>query len=166
MLHACFGFLRGAWSGPMFPQGLSDGQVVWQQFAPWAISPPREVPTWMPTRTQLDLSALFKGFTERWSDPAWRGPLTTAVWWLVEANARAARIETRIILAQVALELLAWVHVVETQHLHSRNDFKRLTAAGRLRALLQLRAFHSRYPITWMACRALLTRMPSTALES
>jgi hypothetical protein len=91
----------------------------------------------MPQRTPLDLSAMFAGFSRRWNDEAWRRPLRTAVWWLVEANARETATESKIILAQVALELLAWVHVVETQQLHARYDFKRLSAAGRMRALLQ-----------------------------
>jgi hypothetical protein len=138
MLRLWFAFLRGAWSGLLFPQGLTQEEVTWRQLAPWIVSPSKDVPTWMPTRTPLDLAALFKGFSKRWGEDAWRSPLTTAIWWLVEANAPETRVHTRVILAQVALELLAWVHVVETQHLHSRHDFRRLTAAGRLRALLQV----------------------------
>ena len=94
-------------------------------------------PTWMPSRTRIDLSRMFRGFSERWHDEAWQKPLTTAIWWLIESNARETRLESGIILSQVALELLAWVHVVETQRLHSRADFKKLSAAGRVRALLQ-----------------------------
>lgn len=137
LLHHWFGLLRAAWSGPVFPQGLRDGQVVWRQYASWILSPSREVSTWMPTRTPIDLSQMFSGFRERWSDEAWQKPLSTAIWWLVESNARETRLESSIILSQVALELLAWVHVVETQRLHSRADFKKLSAAGRIRALLQ-----------------------------
>jgi len=57
--------------------------------------------------------------------------------WLVEANSPNAVSETRIVLAQIALELLAWVYAVETRPLHSRTDFNRLSAAGRIRILLQ-----------------------------
>lgn len=138
LLHHWFGFLRGAWSGPLFPEGLCAGKVVWRQYAPWIHSPSREVPTWLPLRTPIELSELFRGFLRRWRDEAWQKPLTTAIWWLVESNARATRLESAIILSQVALELLAWVHVVETQRLHSRSDFKKLSAAGRMRALLQV----------------------------
>jgi hypothetical protein len=137
MLRMWFGFLRGAWSGPLFPQGLMNGEVVWRQFASWRLGDSREVGTWMPQRKSLDLSMMFTGFLRRWNDAAWQGPLRSAVSWLVEANSPAAALESRIILSQVALELLAWVELVETQQLHSRTDFKRLSAAGRIRVLLQ-----------------------------
>jgi hypothetical protein len=37
MLHFWCGLLRGAWAGPVFPQGLQAGEVVWQQFARWKV---------------------------------------------------------------------------------------------------------------------------------
>jgi hypothetical protein len=137
MLHIWFGLLRGAWSGPLFPQGLVDSEVVWRQFAAWNLGDSREVRTWLPQRKPLDLSMLFAGFVQRWNDAAWKGPLSSSVSWYVEANSPGTTQESRIILSQVALELLAWVHLVETQQLHSRSDFKRLSAAGRIRVLLQ-----------------------------
>lgn len=136
MLHFWFGLLRGAWSGPLFPEGLVDGKVIWRHFAPWKLEESREVTTWMPRRKPLDLSALFSGFVQRWSDPAWRGPLKSSISWFVEANSSRTALESKIVLSQVALELLAWVHVVETQGLHRRADFKDLFAADRIRALL------------------------------
>lgn len=137
MLHFWFGFLRGAWAGPLFPRGYSGGAEVWQHLTTWNIAANRDVPTWLPQRTPVNLSSAFLGFTRRWSDVAWQNPLETAIAWLVEANSPHAASETRIVLAQVALELLAWVHVVETQSLHSRTDFNRISAAGRIRVLLQ-----------------------------
>jgi len=137
MLHTWFGLLRGAWSGPLFPQGLVAGEVVWRQFASWNLGDSREVSTWLPRRKPLDLSRMFAGFVQRWNDAAWKGPLRSSVSWFVEANSPGTTHESRIILSQVALELLAWVRLVETQKLHSRSDFNRLSAAGRIRVLLQ-----------------------------
>ena len=136
MLHFWFGLLRGAWAGPVFPQGVVDGEVVWRQFAPWKLGESRQVTTWFPERTPLDLADLFSGFVHRWNDSAWQGPLISAISWFVEANSSRSALESKIVLTQVALDLLAWVHLVETQRLHSRADFKRLSAAGRIRALL------------------------------
>jgi len=143
LLHFWFGFLRGAWTGPVFVEGVGErDEIVWRQFARWKLSETREMPGWFPERTPTDLSPLFSGFTARWNDPAWNRPLIAAISWLVEANSSRSALESRIVLAQVALDLLAWVHVVETQRLHSRADFKRLSAAGRIRALLH----HIRVP--------------------
>ncbi|HXH81375.1 MAG TPA: hypothetical protein VNN07_00435 [Candidatus Tectomicrobia bacterium] len=146
MLHLWFGFLRGAWAGPVFPQGLTGSTAVWRQFAAWRIGESPATATWFPRRTPLDLSSAFRGFSHRWNDPAWQDALNSAVSWFVEANSPGAVPETRIVLAQIALELLAWVHVVETRSLHSRTDFTRLSAAGRIRILLQQLGIPSSVP--------------------
>jgi hypothetical protein len=137
MLHLWFGLLRGAWAGPVFPRGLVDNKEVWRYFKRWNISESQEVPTWLPMQTPLDLSALFAGFLILWRTPVWREPLRSAISWFIAANSSRIGRDTSVILSQVALELLAWVHVVESQHLHSWADFKDLSAAGRIRILLQ-----------------------------
>lgn len=137
LLHLFFGFLRGAWSGPVFPQGFCGDEKTWEQFASWRVVEARESKTWLPQRNPLELDALFGGFAERYSDTAWRSTLVRTVSWYVEANSPLTPSETTLVLGQVALELLAWVEIVETRRLHSRNDFKRLSAAGRMRSLLQ-----------------------------
>ena len=144
MLHFWFGFLRGAWAGPVFPQGLTDGEIVWRHYAPWKLSENQAVKTWLPERTPIDhdLTNLFSGFINRWRDPAWQDPLRLAISWLVEANSPRCALEVKTVLSQVALELLAWVHLVETQRLHSRADFNKISAAGRIRSLLH----HIRVP--------------------
>jgi hypothetical protein len=137
MLRFWFGLLGGAWSGPLFPEGLVNGAAVWREFAPWKLGDSREVKTWLPQRKPLDLNAMFSGFLKLWHDPEWQGPLKHSVSWLLEANSPGTALESTIILAQVALELLAWVQLVEARQVHSRTDFRHLSAAGRMRALLQ-----------------------------
>jgi hypothetical protein len=137
MLQMWFGFLRGAWAGPLFPEGIADGnRVVWKQFPGLRIEESLVARTWMPDRRRLDLNPLFAGFVQHWCDRRWRKPMITAVSLLVEANGRKLASEAKVTLAQVALELLAWVHLVETSRMHSRRDFKGLSAAGRIRTLL------------------------------
>jgi len=138
VLHLFFGFLRGAWSGPVFPQGFTEHQKNWEEFAAWKVSEARKVPTWLPQRNPLDLNRLFSGFVERQSDPAWQSPLRTALSWYIEANSSGTTHETRLVLGQVALELLAWVELVETRQIHSRSAFKSLPAADKVRSLLHL----------------------------
>jgi hypothetical protein len=137
VLHLFFGFLRGAWSGPVFPQGFTEHQKSWEQFAGWKVSEARSVPTWLPQLNPLDLNRLFAGFVERYSDTGWRSPIMRALRWYVEANSSGTAHVTRLVLGQVALELLAWVELVETRQLRSRSNFSRLSAAGRIRLLLQ-----------------------------
>jgi hypothetical protein len=142
MLHRYFGLVRGAWAGPTFVQGLREGKKTWEQFGAPILRETNEVSTWLPQTNRLDLNSLFRGFAEKWLDPAWQQTLLTAVSWYVEANSSRAYPETRIVLGQVVLELLAWVEIVECRRLHSFNDFDHLTAAGRIRTLLH----HLRIP--------------------
>ena len=137
MLHFWFGLLRGAWAGPLFPQGLTQGAVVWSQFAHWKLGESQKVPTWLPECSPLDIGDLFSGFALRWSESAWQGPLKSAISWFVEANSSRTALESKIVLAHVALELLAWVHLVDTQKLHRRRVFKNLPASKKIRLLLQ-----------------------------
>ncbi len=146
MLHAWFALLRGAQSGPLFSQGIQGGAVVFREIAYTRISESRKVDTWMPELSPLDLSALFDGFSRKWHDEVWRRPLTSALWWLREANAPDAPAQSRIILSQVALELLSWVHIVETKRLCSRSGFDGLSAADRIRYLLQSLAIPTDVP--------------------
>jgi hypothetical protein len=136
MLHLFFGFLRGAWSGPIFPQGFTSDQKTWEQLASWRLSETRELSTWLPQASPLELNQLFAGFLEKCSDSSWQSPLRTVVGWYVQANSTAALNEAKLIIAQVALELIAWVEIVERRRLHSRSDFDKLSAAGRIRSLL------------------------------
>jgi hypothetical protein len=136
MLHFWFGFLRGAWTGPLLPRGVVAGVPTWRQFAPSKLRESRDVRSWLPASSPLNLDDLFVGFCTRWNDKSWRSPLISSIAWLVEANAPGTALESRIVLGQVAIDLLSWVHLVETRRMHSRSDFKRLSAAGRIRALL------------------------------
>jgi len=137
MLHFWFGLLRGAWAGPLFPQGINDDQtIVWRQFDNGRLRESRQVATWLPERAPLDLSKAFHGFVQRWNEDVWRDSLVTSISWFVEANAIGTANESRVVLAQVALELLSWVLLVEEQRLCHPGDFEKISAAGRIRALL------------------------------
>lgn len=82
------------------------------------------------------MPALFPGFMKRWHQPLWNDALRRSIWWYISGNLQAGGIDGGIILAQVALELLAWVMLVEDGHVVSRRGFEDLPAADKLRLLL------------------------------
>jgi hypothetical protein len=137
MLRLFFGFLRGAWTGPVFQKGYAGTARSWEQFGCWRIDEPREVPTWLPQRSPLDLTDLFVDYLALWSEPFWKHRLRTVVSWLIAANASRIATETRIILAQVALEHLAWTELVDIRKDYGRREFKRATMEVRMRRLLE-----------------------------
>jgi hypothetical protein len=64
LLGFWFGFLRGAWAGPLFPQGIRAGEVVWRQFAAWRLRESRRITTWIPKHNSLDLASTFSRFAQ------------------------------------------------------------------------------------------------------
>ena len=69
MLHFWFGFLRGAWCGPVFPQGVQGNHVVWRYFAPWKLSEPRRVASWLPLEHSPQLSGTVSGVHREMAGP-------------------------------------------------------------------------------------------------
>jgi hypothetical protein len=137
-------FLRGAWSGPILPQGFAGSDLVWQQFANWRIDEPRKAATWLPELSPLDLTELFDNFRSSCESAVWSEPLRTALHWYLSANSSRAPRESQIVLSQIALELLANLELVEILGTSKPKPFAELAAAERIRRILN----HLRIPIT------------------
>lgn len=68
------------------------------------------------------LADVFAGFMKLWTNELWRTPLTHALYWYLGACDRRTGIgvDTGIILAQTALEGLAWTYCVQDRKMVSR----------------------------------------------
>ncbi|HPS77082.1 MAG TPA: hypothetical protein PLS53_02900 [Thermoanaerobaculaceae bacterium] len=86
------------------------------------------------------LSEVFPGFMALWTNALWREPLRRAIYFYLAANDRGVDmgVDTAIIPAQVALEVLAWTYCVLDRRLVSGSKFqpRGLGAAEKLRLLL------------------------------
>jgi hypothetical protein len=131
-------FARGAWCGPMLflhrdaaEQTLREDWRV-PKTDPWSSSS-----TWFDEMHADSLQAVFNEVFGLWSDSTWRDTLTLAISMFVDAN-RNASPEVSLLTSQAALELLAWVILVEKGPL-SRRSFEAIPgrAAGRIGALLR-----------------------------
>jgi hypothetical protein len=78
------------------------------------------------------LAEVFPGFLSWWKD--WGASEKIALYWYLEANYNLLT-EQNIILVQVALELIAWVLIVEKDKTVSKNGFDKLPASDKLRIL-------------------------------
>ncbi len=141
-LHYFLSFALGRWAGPALPIGFDvTGHRVYEE---WGI---RMVASgaWNGSYSCLDehhgelLSQVFPGFLALWENPVWRTPLAHALYWYLGSCTRGTGIgvDTGIILAQTALELLAWTHCVIDRKMVSPAAFKRrgLVTADKLRLL-------------------------------
>ena len=119
-LYWFFAFIRGARTGPILPSTHSPYRQTWIMLAPWVINEPRDVDTWMPDRSPIDVDTLFSAFLSRWKDPVWNEGLRTTLAWHLTANASNTPNEARVLLCQIALEVLASLNGSSGKHAHDR----------------------------------------------
>ncbi len=92
----------------------------------------KNVNSWCPKGSECELKKAFPGFLRWWQN--WEGSARTALDWYLEANYNSL-CEQRIILVQVALELIVWVIFVEKDKTISNTRFSNLRASDKLRQL-------------------------------
>ena len=136
LLHWYLGFARGFWTSPTLPVAFRGEQVVWREFAAPVISPWRANRSWFSGSDPAPIIRAFDGFSDRWKKSRWRESLELAVSWIVEANPSDPA-ERSIVEAQVAIELLGWLIMVEDAGLISRTQWKNTEAVDNVRAVLK-----------------------------
>jgi hypothetical protein len=141
-LHYFLSFVSGRWAGVAIPIGIDrDGNRAFEQWGMrWtAAGPWNGLSSWFDKFNGEALALVFPGFRSLWNDALWREPLASALYWYLGASDPGVGIgvDTGLILAQTALELLAWNHCVRDRKMVSPNAFKRggLPAADKLRLL-------------------------------
>lgn len=141
-LHYFLSFALGRWAGVALPVGLNqDGDRVFEQWG----TPRIATDHWNPSLSWFDehhaelLSQVFPGFSARWNEEIWAKPLKSALYWYLAANERGTGIgvDAGMILAQTALECLAWTYCIEHRKMVSKRAFspKGLSASDKLRML-------------------------------
>jgi hypothetical protein len=141
-LHYFLSFALGRWAGLALPVGFDlQGNRVFEE---WGVRIMADGAwngglAWFDSHHGDLLSKVFPGFRALWTNPIWRQPLAHAIYWYLGACDRrvGVGVDTGLVLAQTALELLAWTHCVSDQKMVSAKAFKRggLAAADKLRLL-------------------------------
>lgn len=136
-VHYFLSFAHGIWVAPVLVIATdAEGRRVQETWKNAFSSSYQRHTCWCAGHSLDSLAELFPKFFSRWHDPLWNDTLRRAIWWYVASNEKAGGLDGAIILVQVALELLAWVVLVEDGHLISRSGFEKLSAADRLRLLV------------------------------
>jgi hypothetical protein len=132
------GLTRGAWAPPLLAVGYDRRRrIVWRDWSPATTT------GWLEAMNVIDvfhpesLDEAFAGFLRTWHDDIWREPLLLATQMYVAANGPVFA-ETALVLLQAALELLAWVRIVDDEASMTGPEFDKIEyrAAGRIRKLL------------------------------
>ena len=140
-LRYCLSFTLGCWAGVALPVGFDgNGNRVFERWGMHTVGRGswNALSSWFdPQHAELFLQ-VFPGFVSLWRDAVWHQPLCSAVYWYLEANS-AFGVDTAMILAQTALELLAWTYCVQDHKIVSQDAFKPrggLSASDKVRMLI------------------------------
>lgn len=136
--------------------------------------------SWFDVQNAELLRQVFPGFCKLASKPVWRDRLHEVLWWYAAANERGPTITTDMatVLAQAALELLAWLHCVCEMEMVSKQAFKPngLRASDKLRMLAtscripkaipqELEALHSVQPNPFEDCPHAITELRNATVH-
>ncbi len=125
-LHLFLSFVRGSYCGLAFLSGQdSQRKTVWKQWGTREVEPWHgPLSTWVCPGESEMLSAVFDGFWQRFTDPAWSDTVSKVLRWYLRSN-ESSEPAVGVILTQAALERLS--HATKGQGSGSTGD--RIAAA-------------------------------------
>lgn len=151
-MHHFLSLALGRWAGLALGRGFdADGNRVWEE---WGMPVTHQGAwrglSWFDDHHGDMLSAIFPAFWRAWQQATWNLPLQKAVYWYVAANERGTGVgvDAGLVLAQAALELLAWTYCIQHRGMVSAKAFgpRGLTAADKLRMLTSSLSIPSEIP--------------------
>jgi hypothetical protein len=137
-LDLVLSFCLGRWTGCMLTTGHSSkGDVLWEHWRQPLVSSYRPGWSWFPDHhSDVALKALLLGFARACQEPVVRRAIGNCVHWYIEANANHGGLEGSIVMALVALELLAWLELVNRVGMSS-DGFEKVPAHDKIRLYLK-----------------------------
>lgn len=138
ILYYFLSFARGFRVSPLLPVGFNKkNDRTWEEWGIHKIDPYISISTfsWFDDM-KCKLSDIFPHFLKLIKRPKWEKPVQKVILWYLLSNQRHAATEGSLILTQTALELLAWVYLVEDKSMLDADGFKRLTAAQNIKLLI------------------------------
>lgn len=181
-LHRFLSFALGRWAGVALPVGFdTDGNRVFEE---WGLRITADGPwhggkSWFDSHHSELLPQVFPGFVTLWMNKLWQKPLSDVLYWYLGACDRRVGIgvDAGLILAQTALELLAWTYCVRDQKMKSEKAFRRrLSAADKIRLLASsldipleippnLSALHERREKKWVDAMEAITEIRNSLIH-
>ncbi|MEI6841262.1 MAG: hypothetical protein WCK53_08350 [Methanomicrobiales archaeon] len=155
-LHWFFIFSQGDFCSPVLPVGFANPEEkVWALVNDPKESDPHAM-SWFDPHHSMQLAELFPSFISILEDEQWQKTFQSVLYWYVRGNnTSGAGIDTGIILAQVALERLAYEYAVNHKNLVGSKKFKQLKASDKYRLLFTNLGIPVEIPDTLIAIKKL-----------
>jgi hypothetical protein len=117
-----------------------------EQWGTGKVSPWRDPSSWVDEHHGGPILELFQPFCQKLADETWKDALSHVVYWFQRAKTDSAGADGGCILLQASLERFSWHLLVLEQKLLSEGAFNKLSAAGRLRLMLDSLAIPTAIP--------------------
>jgi hypothetical protein len=126
ILRLYLSFARGSFVLCTLAVGSDRSGVCWKLWSSHIAYPWRSYPGWFSALRPDLLEESFPGFFALFENPHWRTPLREILYWYLRSNnsSEGGGVDGGIILAQAALEQLAWIYLVKDKQIISANAFK------------------------------------------
>lgn len=134
-LNYFISLLNGRRTSALFIRGMHEDEALWTDYSSYIVDRYKYVQSWTGELIELDYSKLFNNFYKLWKDEVDRNFIKSLTGWYLESN-RYIEVESSIVKAQIGLELLYNYLLIEKQGLLLDNDAHRLSAANKIRLLL------------------------------
>ncbi|MGA8221780.1 MAG: hypothetical protein WB780_09010 [Candidatus Acidiferrales bacterium] len=132
-------FCRGAWTRTILLSAEDRaGKVIGRRWTSDIVDRYKSTISWVPSKepAAAGIQSAFEGYADAWFSGLWGDALRIVTQWYVESSTGAA--EKSIVLMQAALELFAWVRLVEEKKVLTVKDWKDKSNpfSSKLRSLL------------------------------
>lgn len=123
-LYHFLSFCAGSWSSSLFATGFVGEDKLWQEWSPSNVNTWTNRMNWFPRNEEIELGCIFDGINDMLSNDIWRKSIVSVVYWYIESNLSSSGVEGSIILSTAAIELVAWIYLVQDKKVISVNEFK------------------------------------------
>ncbi len=136
-LDCFFSFVAGLFSDPILLIGFNENnEEIWQDWSPKLNTSYKSTLSWFDNHHAESLKELFPEFMKVWHMEVWQETLKSAVYWYVRSNIMEGGTDGSLILAQAALELVAYTYFVDHKKSWSHDMFLKTSASDIVRELL------------------------------
>jgi len=137
-LHYFLSFAAGYFTGPILPIGFNENnERLWEEwYKGLKTRYDSEGLSWFDIMHGELLGEVFPGFLNQWQNKIWKEPVKTAIYWYLRSNMMEGGTDGAIILAQSALELLAYTYCVEDKKIWTYMVFGKKSAAEQIWEML------------------------------
>ena len=131
---AFLSFLNGRKTSAIFRVGIFDDRKLWKDFSNYTVDPYKHNHSWPDQSSIAGINEVWKSFYDLWKYH--KDFIRSSIHWYLQSCSSSSYVETAIIMAQTALELIYNWWLIESKKMILGKDSENLSASNKIRLLL------------------------------